>query len=399
MSVGIKEEHRRIAAQLVAETRRLGGLAPVDLERFHADQAKAAADPFGRDIPQCALGLLGMAEACVFAELGLEENPDRYAADDAWRLELNRAYNDKAEKIVGRRPLPEKPRPPYGKHVPRSLHNIFEAHTVWKGGTVWLEQAAGNEKELAELLDRVERRLEDLRGFLLDDAWEAEKEGRRKLGMPLPVFRSLRGPVTFATSVYGVENLIFLLYDNPRLGERFRDLILRAMLGVGRVYDEEAGFTSANAPRGFSFSDDNCALLTADLYEAFGLPILKGALDRFSPGPGDLRFQHSDSDMEHLLPLLSRVNLNRVNLGPNVMVDTIRRHLPRAVILGELAPFTFSRNEEENLVAEFLRDFELAGDSRGLKFETAGAINNGSRLTGLRLVMAAIQRYGRYDGR
>ena len=31
-----------------------------------------------------------------------------------------------------------------------------------------------------------------------------------------------------------------------------------------------------------------------------------------------------------------------------------------------------------------------------LVFATAGSINNGSRLTGMRLIMAAIQRYGRY---
>ena len=33
---------------------------------------------------------------------------------------------------------------------------------------------------------------------------------------------------------------------------------------------------------------------------------------------------------------------------------------------------------------------------RGLQFGTAGSINNGSRLTGMRLIMSAIQRYGRY---
>jgi len=49
-----------------------------------------------------------------------------------------------------------------------------------------------------------------------------------------------------------------------------------------------------------------------------------------------------------------------------------------------------------NLVAEFLRDFEMVKESRGLLFATAGSINNGSRLTGLRLIMSAIQRHGRY---
>jgi len=49
------------------------------------------------------------------------------------------------------------------------------------------------------------------------------------------------------------------------------------------------------------------------------------------------------------------------------------------------------------MVAEFLRDYEMAKENRGLVFATAGSINNGSRLTGMRLLMAAIQEYGRYD--
>jgi len=34
---------------------------------------------------------------------------------------------------------------------------------------------------------------------------------------------------------------------------------------------------------------------------------------------------------------------------------------------------------------------------RGLVFATAGSINNGSRLTGMRLLMAAVQQLGRHD--
>jgi len=39
----------------------------------------------------------------------------------------------------------------------------------------------------------------------------------------------------------------------------------------------------------------------------------------------------------------------------------------------------------------------MARESRGLVFTTAGSVNNGSRLTGMRLIMAAVQRFGRYD--
>jgi uroporphyrinogen decarboxylase len=132
------------------------------------------------------------------------------------------------------------------------------------------------------------------------------------------------------------------------------------------------------------------------MFEFFAMPIHRAVLGRYAPDPGDARYQHSDSAMGHLLPRLAELHLTGTNFGPTLTVSEIRRHCPRAVIEGQLAPFTFSRNEEANLVAEFLRDFAQARAGRGLRFSTAGSINNGSRLTSMRLLMAAIQRYGRY---
>jgi hypothetical protein len=62
----------------------------------------------------------------------------------------------------------------------------------------------------------------------------------------------------------------------------------------------------------------------------------------------------------------------------------------------DIWPIPFSRNEEVSIVAKQVRDYEMAREERGLIFATAGSINNGSRLTGMRLTMAAIQEYGRY---
>ena len=55
-------------------------------------------------------------------------------------------------------------------------------------------------------------------------------------------------------------------------------------------------------------------------------------------------------------------------------------------------------NDINAIVAEVRRDCELSrgGGWRGLNIMTAGSINNGSLLTSMRAVMAAIQMYGRY---
>lgn len=396
MSVLVKESHIRKAESLVARARARGGLAPLDIGRFWADDARAHADPWAADCPQVPLGIR-MSNECVFDELGVPVDWHRLFHDEGFRADLERRYNDKAEPVVGRRLLGEHRNDP-GLAWPRvkELHDIFESKNIWQGWSYWLHKSANTPDELEALLDRVEKRLQDLRAFILPPEWEREKARITALGGRPPLYRGQRGPVTFAMSVFGVEPLIFLILDRPELAGRFRDLILRAMLERARILDEEAGFAPADAPRGWSWADDNCAMLNAEMYGFFARPILKGVFDRYCAGPRDVRYQHSDSDMGHLLPILGELGLNACNFGPNLSVTEIREHLPGAVIRGQLAPFTFSRNEEVNIVAELLRDADMAREKRGLVFTTAGSINAGSRLTGMRLIMAAIQEHGRF---
>ncbi|MHB1157913.1 MAG: uroporphyrinogen decarboxylase/cobalamine-independent methonine synthase family protein [Phycisphaerales bacterium] len=384
--------------RLLEQMHQHDGLAPVDLDRFWADDARAKADPFAPDCPQVPCGVM-MAGEAVWDELGIPEDWTRYEFDLPYRAELHRRYNDLAERIVGRRLLNESPADPAMQYPKtKTLADIFEAAHKWDNWSWWLMEAAHNEEELKALLDRVEKRLENLHDFVLPPEWDAEKNRLTRWGVKPPLYRGQRGPVTFATSIFGPENLLYLILDHPELAGRLRDTIMRAMLGLGRVLDDEANWTSdSEFGRGFWFADDNCALLTPDMYEFFGYPVLKAIFERYAPRPGDTRYQHSDSDMGHLLPILGRLKLTGVNFGPKVWVEHIRPHLPEAVIEGVLAPFTFSRDDRAGIVNEFLRDFDQARGGKGLKFATAGSINNGSKLAGMRLIMSAIQHFGRYD--
>jgi uroporphyrinogen decarboxylase len=389
-------EHVAMARELVREAHSHDGLAPIDLERFWADDEIARRDPFAADIPQVAFGATLTTE-CVYDELGVGMDFWRYDHDEPWRLELNKAYNDLAERIVGRKLLngtPSDPRLQQPEH--KNLHDAFEARNVWheQSQSWWLEQSVNSEDELAALLDRVDAL--DIRSFILPETWAGEKERFLAAGGKLALYRGQRGPVTFCTSIFGVENLLLLLMTNPGLAGRLRDTVLRVILDIARVLDEEAGFTPETAPRGWGWADDNCCLLTPEIYEFFAAPILRGVFGRYAPDPGDWRHQHSDSAMGHLLPVLASLDFKMVNFGPTVTSAEIRRHMPRTVIQGQMAPFTYCRNEEENIVLEFLRDHAMTRETRGLLFATAGSVNNGSRLTGMRLAMAAIQRFGRY---
>ncbi|MGI5900262.1 MAG: uroporphyrinogen decarboxylase family protein [Christensenellales bacterium] len=365
----------------------------LDLEQFWKDDDIAQQNNCFNDGTKVSLGIR-MNTECIFDELGIEvAHPwDEPAPEDMhkWR----RMYNDKAEMVVGRRLLQEDCPPADARHpYVKRIGEAFGGEYVFTNYTEWLEKGANDYKSLEKILDRVETM--DYRQFMLPENWESEKKRiSETYGTKPPLLRHIRGPVTLACSIFGVEDLIFLIMDEPDLARRFSEAITHAILEMARITDEEAGETPQSAP-GFSFADDNCCLLSPEMYEFFGYPVLKAVFERYSPLPEHKRFQHSDSDMGHLLPILGRLNLNGVNFGPNVLVPQIRKHLPKARIDGCIAPFTFSRNDREELYRQTKRDCLDGMRYGGVNISTAGSINYGSSLESLRLIMATIQEYGR----
>mgnify|MGYP001323096465 CR=1 FL=1 len=367
----------------------------VDLDRFWKDDEIAHRDNcFNPDAPQAALGIR-MSDECVFAELGEEGDPWGYTPRER-RIELNKRYNDKAEKIVGKRLLREDfPEPDAIFPEIKGIGEVFEGKYVFDGKTTWLLGSCSTPQELEKLLDRVEKI--NLREFILPPNWESEKKRIfEKYGKKPSLWRSVRGPVTLAMSIYGVENLVYLIYDEPDLAKRFSNVISDVIFEMASIMDQEAGYEPGKAPGGFSFFDDNCCMLTAEMYELFAYPILKRMFDYWCPNPADRRYQHSDSDMGHLLPVLARLNFTAVNFGPKVLVNEIRKYMPKTRIDGCISPLTFMSNNEEEIIKEAKRDCEMAKETRGLNLTTAGSINNGSLLMSMRAVMYAIQNYGRY---
>lgn len=364
----------------------------VDIAQFWKDDEIAHQDNCFFKGPQVALGIR-MSGECVYAELGEEGFP--WMPEERTRaIDLYKRYNDKAEKIVGKRLLNENI-PPLGQRFPeiKRIGEVFGGQYFYKNETEWLDKCIFDEKQLEQAIERVEKM--DFRAFMLPENWEAEKNrifetyGVR----PNPV-RHIRGPVTLACSLLGTEELVFLIVDEPELAQRFSKAIARAAIGMAKVMDEEAGITAASRP-GFSFADDSSCFLNPEMYELFGYPVLREVFDAFSPNPTDPRYQHSDSAMGHLLPILGRLDLNGVNFGPTVLVPEIRKHLPNARIDGCIAPFDFMRNDVDALTEQTLRDCADGVRYGGVNISTAGSINNGSSLESMRLIMSLIQKYGR----
>lgn len=372
-------------------------LYPVDLGRFWADNEASMDKPFRTDKPQVPM-TLRTTEACIWDELEIPIDP-RYREDAEVHIALNRRYNDKAEEIVGRRILRETFLP-LSEYPPRPMRieEVFGSHirTVETddemGDVDWVVESVHTIRELEERLEYVESL--DLKEIVFPPGFfEGLERVRTVYGMDLKLGTSIRGPVTAAMSICGVENVILWLIDYPEVMDRFRDLLAVKIVELSTLLREATG-----APmRGFGFNDDNCAMLNARLYERFGLPILEHVFSVFCPDERDYRYQHSDSEMTHLLPVLNRARFHVCNFGPTVRPEVIRREMPRTVIHGQLAPFTFSRGTPREICEAVQRDIEAVGADGGLVVTTAGSVNPGSKLEGLRAAMYAIQRYGRYQ--
>ena len=372
----------------------------LDIEQFWRDDELAHRENcFAAAAPQMALGIR-MSDECVFAELGEEGDPWGVTPLER-RIELNKRYNEKAVKIVGRPLLREKFAPADARFPAfRQIGEVFGGTYYFDGHTTWLTQGMNTVEDLEKRLDWIDALTpQSFKDFVLPENWESEKKRLAQMyNLRPPLFRHIRGPVTLACSVFGTENLIFLIYDEPELAERFSRTITRVVKLYIDLFDSEAGYTRETSPHGFSFADDNSALLTPDMYELFGFPILRDIFAYQCPNPTDWRFQHSDSAMGHHLPALGRLNLSGCNFGPTVSVAEIRKYMPHTRIDGVLAPLVFMRNETDEIIAQVKRDAQQARESgvKGVNFATAGSINNGSLLTSMRTVMAAIQNYARY---
>ncbi|MCW5942591.1 MAG: hypothetical protein KIS66_10190 [Fimbriimonadaceae bacterium] len=353
----------------------------MDFARFLAENEVCLARPFRTDKPRAGL-TLGFDEHWLFEELALESTV-RYYRDPGYRVAANVEANNRIDGAIGLRPFDE--RPP--RIPPLRIEEVFGCRQeLLEGGTPWLEPTLGTAEELAAKLDEVEALSDDaLLALVLSTGAILESSPGSRVAWS-------RGPTTVGTSALGTTEFLMLLLDEPDLMGRFYDVLATTLIRYHRVLAAAQGADV----RGFAWLDDNCALLSPDLYERYAYPAMRRVFEAFCPRADDYRFQHSDSAMEHLLPVLARYGLHGCNFGPTVGVVAIRAAMPRTVIHGQLAPFTLRNGTRETVRAEVLRDFRAVGSDGGLVVTTAGSIAAGTRLESLRWLIEIVDADCRY---
>ncbi len=355
---------------------------PLDLDRFWRENAESSGKPFRTDKPRAPISL-GFDEHWLFEEMRLPSTL-RYYGDEEFRLSINRECNDRCQEAVGLRPFSESPAPPPVMRI----EEVFGSHAeLTEGGTPWLQPGVETIDEFRAKLDELEQMSDgDLLQLILSTGAKLEKGARETRAWS-------RGPATVATSVVGSTRLFYWIEDYPADMGRYFELFADVLIRYHRVIAAEQGTTI----RGAGWLDDNCALFSPKLYAEYCLPAMRRVFAAFAPEPSDYRYQHSDSAMAHLLPLLAPLNFSAVNFGPTVPAAEIRCHMPRTEIHGQVAPFTLRNGSQKDVEAEVRRDFEAVGKDGGLVVATAGSIPAGASLEAVRGFMHAVETICRYD--
>jgi uroporphyrinogen decarboxylase len=183
------------------------------------------------------------------------------------------------------------------------------------------------------------------------------------------------------------------MWDRPELMQRFRDVLTVKMVELNRALRAFSGHT---AP-GWWITDDNCALFNRAMYREYCRPVLARVLEEFAHG--GWRYQHSDSNMAHLIEDQYALGIRSVNYGPDIDVSLIREKMPDAMIHGHLPPFLLRNGAPAEIRRRIVEDFGKAGGTGGLQVTMAGSLAGGTGLGRMRWFMQCVQECCRYEGR
>lgn len=359
----------------------------MDLQGFWADNEESLGKPFSTDKPRAAV-VVAVDDHWLLGEMRVESTV-RYYRDAGYRAEVNRACNRRTLARLGRAFFPDDVFP----SPPRRIEEVFGSELVLtEGSTPWLESRVESIADLKAILRKVERMgHEELEGFVFPEEFHAaEADWRARGGEPLRLGATIRGPVTVGTSVCGTMNYLHFVLDYPDVMDDFVRLLATRSAEYLKLLRARTG---ADA-HGLRILDDNCCLLSPGLYERFGYPVLRALFDELSPNPsavgGDIRYQHSDSAMGHLLPFFRDLRMTGLNLGPTIHPKTIRDAVPSAVIYGQVPPETLARGKRDEIRAAVRRDVEAVGGDGGLVLTTAGSVREGTSLDSILLFLEAV---------
>ncbi|MEN2984656.1 MAG: uroporphyrinogen decarboxylase family protein [Dictyoglomaceae bacterium] len=316
------------------------------------------------------------------------ESTVKYYNDYEYRLKLHKEANEKLEKVLGRKFYPEDPVEPPS---PNRFEVLMGAkYVLTEGGTPWLMSQVEDVEDLKELIRNMEK-IDMKKSALPEDFMEKKEKYERITGKKLKLGNFSRGPATMATSILGTENTCIFMMEEEDILLEFFEILCQKLIDYNKVLRK----ATDNNEFGYSFADDNCFLFPPKKYLKFCAPFLEKIFKEFAPLKEHKRYQHSDSNMKHLMSILNDLGVNEVNFGPEIHPEEIRKAMPKAKIYGQMPPFTLRNGKPEDIIEIVKRDMKFLGEDGNFVECTAGSVAGGTPLENIKLYMWAVEKYCR----
>lgn len=320
------------------------------------------------------------------------ESTIKYYTDFQYRLECHKKANKELELFLGKKFYPEDTVEPPS---PNRFEVLMGAkYVLTEGGTPWLISEVNDIEDVKKLIKNIEK-IDMKKCALPEDFVEKKEIYEKETGKKIKLGNFSRGPATLASSILGTENLCIFMMEEEDVLSEFFDILVQKFIEYNKVLRE----TTQNNEFGYSIADDNCFLFPPKKYLKFCVPFLEKTFKEFAPLPEHLRYQHSDSNMKHLMTILNDLGINAVNFGPEIHPQEIRKAMPKAKIYGQMPPLLLRNGKPEEIIEIVKRDMHFLGEDGNFVECPAGSVPAGTPLENIKLYMWAVDKYCRYNGK
>lgn len=240
-----------------------------------------------------------------------------------------------------------------------------------------------------ELLDRLTPPDPRTDGFMALCLYRYHRLKRRirEAGFCVPVVAA-RGPLTIASFVRGVNDLMTDLVDSPARVLRLLEVTTELAIGWLRAQIEALD----GGVEGILILDDLAGFIGRRHYEQFAHPCLKRICDAF---PADwVKILHNDASVAVCLERLPDAGFDVLNWGIETsMADACRRVAGRLTLMGNVPPLELGvRGTPEQVHAAARRALREAGD-HPLILSFAGVTTTGTPPENIRALIRAAAEF------
>lgn len=313
----------------------------------------------------------------------------QYYNDYNFRLQIHKKANEILEREIGRKFYSEDeieaPHPVRFEVVMGAELKITE------GATPWLESNVQTIDDVKRIIENAYK-IDMEKRVLNEELLKRKKDYEEKTGKKVSWGGFTRGPATIGTSVIGTTNLCIFMMEEEEVIDEFYSIMGDKLVEYIRCVRNASG----NYENGIGLADDDSFLFSPALYRKFCAPVLKKLFAAFAPNENDRRFQHSDSNMAHIMPILNELGVNGTNFGPEIHPMKIREAMPKARINGQIPPFILRNGTYDEILAIVHRDMEVAKIDGNFIASPAGSVAAGTPLKNIKFYMWAIDKYGRF---